>query len=79
MRIMENKIEIPKEKRDELISILKNYFLKEKGEELGDLGAGLMIDFISEKMGPIYYNQGVADAYKYLDDRLSDVLELQKY
>ena len=70
---------LPKEKREELTDYIKEYFYKERQEDLGDLGAGLILDFIIEKMGPTFYNQGVADAYKFIDDKLGDILELQKY
>lgn len=74
----ENDLKLSKEKRDHLISLIKDYFLQEKNEELGDLGASMMLDFIIDKLAPEFYNQGVNDAYKYLSDRLEDVLSIQK-
>ncbi len=76
---MNNNLELKKEKREELIGLIQDYHLKETGEELGHLGAEIMLDFIIEKIAPTFYNQGVTDAYKYLEEKIGDVLELQKY
>jgi uncharacterized protein (DUF2164 family) len=71
-------IGLTKEKRDEMILAIKNYFLKERGEETGDLRAGLMLDFIREELAPEFYNQGVTDAYTYMQDMIEDLLSIRK-
>lgn len=73
-----NKINIPKEKRSDMISEIQRYFENEREEELGDLAAGLLVDFIIEKLGPEFYNQGVFDSYVYMNDRVEDLLGIQK-
>lgn len=73
-----NKIQLTKEKRDDLISELKEYFYNEREEELGDLAASLMLDFIIQKLAPEFYNQGVYDSYIYFTDRVEDLLGIQK-
>lgn len=73
-----NKIKLSKEKKAEMVDELKEYFYKEREEELGDLAASLMIDFIAEKFGPEFYNQGVFDSYGYMMDRVEDLLGIQK-
>ena len=54
----ENAINVTKEQRDEMIAAIKHYFLKEREEEIGDLRAGLMLDFILEELAPEFYNPG---------------------
>lgn len=78
MKNDQEKIKLSKEKREEMIGQIKTFFLKEKEEEIGDLAAGLLLDFIIDKLADEFYNQGIYDSYKYLDDRLPDILELQK-
>ncbi|MPM61100.1 hypothetical protein SDC9_107954 [bioreactor metagenome] len=73
-----NKINITKEKRGDMISEIQRYFENEREEELGDLAAGLLVDFIIEKLGPEFYNQGVFDSYVYMNDRVEDLLGIQK-
>ena len=56
-----------------MVSSIKKYFKKERGEEIGDLASGLMLDFIIERLAPEFYNQGVQDSSKYMSDRLEDM------
>jgi uncharacterized protein (DUF2164 family) len=74
----ENTIKITREKRDEMITALKNYFLNERNEEIGDLRAGLMLDFIREELAPEFYNQGVSDSYTFMQDTIEDLLSIRK-
>ena len=73
------KFELSKQKRDEMTALIKGFFLKERGEELGDLSSGFILDFFIEKLAPEFYNQGVFDAHKYMLDRVEDLLAIQKY
>ena len=72
-----DKIKLTKDKRDEMISDIKEYFLNEREEEIGDLASGMILDFIIERLAPEFYNQGVYDSYKYMEDRLEDLLSIQ--
>lgn len=76
--IRKNTIVLDKEKRQEMISSIKNYFEKERDEELGDLAAGMILDFITEELASEFYNQGVHDAYKFMNIRCEDLLTLLK-
>ena len=71
-------IKISKERRDEMISEIKTYFSRERGEDLGDLAADLVLDFVTEKLAPGFYNQGVADASRYMEEMIADLSSLQK-
>nr|WP_320160499.1 DUF2164 domain-containing protein [uncultured Methanoregula sp.] len=74
----ENPVRVTKERRDEMISEIKNYFLKERDEEIGDLAAGLIFDFIQERLAPEFYNLGVGDSHKYMGDAVEDLLSIRK-
>lgn len=76
---MKNKIKLSKEKREEMMKSIKNYFYEEKDEEIGDLAANLFLDFIIEELASEFYNQGIYDAYSFMNDKLDDLLGLQKY
>lgn len=75
---VKNNITISKEKKKEMVSAIKNYFLKERDEEIGDLAAGLILDFVIEELAPEFYNQGIDDSYKFLENSLEDLLTIQK-
>jgi uncharacterized protein (DUF2164 family) len=74
----ENTLTVTKERRDEMVSLIKNYFLKERDEEIGDLASGLILDFILEKLAPEFYNLGVYDSHQYIKDAAEDLLLIQK-
>jgi uncharacterized protein (DUF2164 family) len=74
----ENAIKVTKDQRDEMIAAIKNYFSKEREEEIGDFQAGLILDFILEELAPEFYNQGVFDSYTYLHDMTEDLLSIRK-
>jgi uncharacterized protein (DUF2164 family) len=42
----------------------KHYFAKEWDEELDDLAAERVLDFITEKLAPEFYNLGVDNVYR---------------
>ena len=71
-------ITVTKQRRNGMVEEVKKYFLKERDEEIGDLAAGLVFDFILEKMGPEFYNQGVDDSYNYMKDAADDLLSIRK-
>lgn len=70
------RIVLSKEKKDEMLISIKNFFLNERDEDLGDLAAALILKFITEELAPEFYNQGVYDAYKYINQRTEDILTL---
>ena len=55
-------MQIPKEDRGDAITHIQGYFRDERGEALGDLAAGMLLDFFAAELGPLLYNQGVNDA-----------------
>jgi uncharacterized protein (DUF2164 family) len=70
------KYELTKEKRNEMIEKIKEYYYNEREEEIGDLAASLLLNFIIDELADDFYNQGVNDCYKYFSDRTEDVLGL---
>ena len=75
---MKNNIKLTKEKREYMISVIKNYFLNERDEELGDLASSMILDFFIDELATEFYNQGVYDSYLYMNDRCEDMLSIQK-
>lgn len=71
-------IEFKKEVRAVLVESLKRYHWNERDEEITNLGAELMLDFIVNEIGPYIYNQAIEDSYKYMNERIEDLLGLQK-
>lgn len=74
-----DKIILTKEKREDMISAIKDYFLNKMDEEVSELDSNRMLKFIIEELAPEFYNQGVYDSYKYMNNRIEDLLSIQKY
>lgn len=66
-------IELSKEKRAQAITSLKKYFESEIGDPIGDLRAGLLLDFFLEDIGPAIYNHAISDAQAGMTSRIADL------
>lgn len=55
-------IELDKTAREALSDTLARYLRDELDVDVGRLQAGLLLDFIGEKLGPYRYNQALRDA-----------------
>ncbi len=75
---MSPEFELSIEKREYMLTLIKDYFREERDEEIGDLAAILMLDFFMSELAPEFYNQGVFDAYLYVTRTADGILELQK-
>jgi uncharacterized protein (DUF2164 family) len=72
------KITLTKTQKEEMVAAIKKYFFEERGQDLGDLAAGLILDFIVEKLAPEFYNQGVQDSHGYMSERIEEMLSIQR-
>jgi uncharacterized protein (DUF2164 family) len=66
-------IVLPETARKQAITALRQYFAANMEEEIGDLKAGLLLDFILSELGPSVYNQGLADARAFFEERSNDL------
>jgi len=66
-------IELKKETENQLVASLQRYFTENLEEEIGDLKAGLLLDFCLREIGPCIYNQAIADAQAFMQERIVDL------
>ena len=66
-------ITISDDARKQATAALRSYFVDHLDEEIGDLKAGLLLDFVLTELGPTVYNQGIADARAFFDERAADL------
>ena len=71
-------IELSKEVKQDLVNSVKEFFARERDEDLSDFQAATVLEFILETVGPYIYNQAVADAHALMTDRLEDLYGLEK-
>ena len=56
------KIELPKQARSDAITSIRRYFQENMAEPIGNMAAGLLLNYFVEEIGPAIYNQAIADA-----------------
>ena len=65
-------IKLQKESEQRLIDSIKKFFTEHLDAEIGDLKARLMLEFCIREFGPSIYNQAIADAQEYMNERVAD-------
>ena len=76
--IVKMEIELTREVREVLIESLKKYFWNEREEEINNLGAELLLDYIVNNIGPHIYNKAIEDSYAYMYERIEDLRGFEK-
>jgi uncharacterized protein (DUF2164 family) len=66
-------ITVPDDARKQAVAALRGYFADHLDEEIGELKAGLLLDFILAELGPTIYNQAIADARAFFEERAGDL------
>jgi uncharacterized protein (DUF2164 family) len=66
-------ITIPDEARKRLVASIRRYFEENLDEEIGDLKAALVLDYVLAEVGPTIYNGAIADAKTFFDERAADL------
>ncbi len=66
-------IDIPKDARAQAIASIERYFQMNMEDRIGNIAAGALLGFFLEEIGPLVYNQAVADVQERLMARISEV------
>jgi uncharacterized protein (DUF2164 family) len=66
-------IELSKEARADAVASIQQYFERNLPEPIGELPAGLLLNFFLEEIGPAVYNKAIADAQARLAVRIADL------
>ena len=66
-------LEFSKELRAQAIASIKRYFEENMTEPIGEMPAGLLLNFILEEIGPAIYNRAIADAQARIERMAIDI------
>ena len=66
-------IDLKNQVRADAIASIQRYFEENMPEPIGDMPAGLLLNFFIEEIGPAIYNRGVADAQTRMHQRVTDL------
>ncbi len=72
-------IELDKQARAEAIASIERWFREERDEKIGNIPAGALLGFFLEELGPLVFNQAVAQVQERLQKRVMELdLEIQE-
>ena len=66
-------LELSKPARAAAIASLQRYFEENMPEPIGNLPAGMLLDFFMEEVGPMIYNRAIADAQARMQQSVVDL------
>jgi uncharacterized protein (DUF2164 family) len=66
-------ITLPPDTLKRMHASIRRYAAENLDEEIGDLKAALLLDFVLKEIAPSVYNQAIADAQTYVQGRLADL------
>ena len=70
-----SEIKFSKEEIEIISKKIQLYFSEELDYEIGQFDAQFLLDFISEAIGPYFYNRGLYDAQSILENRMDSIFE----
>jgi uncharacterized protein (DUF2164 family) len=66
-------IKLQKDTEKYLLASIKRFVAENLDEEIGDLKAALVLEFCVQEIGPSIYNQAIADAQSYMQEKAADL------
>jgi len=71
-------VEFDDQTKKRMIEDIQVFFREERGDDMGELAAMLVLDFFVENLASEAYNQGLRDALRYMNERIDDAYSLEK-
>jgi uncharacterized protein (DUF2164 family) len=62
---------MPREQKTQIISLVQQYFRKERDEEISDLAAEFLMDFMIKQISPFIYNQAINDVQSIVSQKMA--------
>ena len=67
------RIQLSDDRRGKLLAAIREYFDEQFEDPISDFRAQGLLDFFLVHLGPPVYNQGVRDASRFMQDKLTDI------
>ncbi|MEF1310927.1 DUF2164 domain-containing protein [Vibrio mytili] len=68
-------IKLERNQKEQLATAVQDYLQDELNIDIGQFDCEFLIDFVTEKLGAVYYNQGVADAKLVMERRMLEMTD----
>lgn len=66
-------IELDQQETAQIVSSLRKYFREELDQDLGEMRAKLLLNYLQQEIAPFAYNQGVKDAEAFFRGKVEDL------
>jgi len=66
-------IELTKQEIADVIPSIQKFFREELDEELSEMRAGFLLNYVMKEIAPFAYNRGVKDAESYFRAKIEDL------
>ena len=67
------RIKLDDERKLKIVRALMHFSSSEFDEDMSEFQATAMVDFMLRQIGPSQYNQAIADARKYMAEKIEDL------
>ncbi|MFW6265059.1 MAG: DUF2164 domain-containing protein [Bacillota bacterium] len=67
------KLNLSKKEKKQLMDEIKYYFEEERGEEIGIIASGSLLDFFLNNLGKYIYNKALDDAKLWYENRMGNL------
>jgi len=57
----------------QLLASIKRYVAENLDQDIGDLKARILLDYVLKEIGPTVYNRAITDAQAYFQGRVADL------
>ncbi|WP_078410184.1 DUF2164 domain-containing protein [Priestia abyssalis] len=68
-------IKFSQEQKNRMIADIQRFFEEERGEEIGELAAESVLEFVKEHLGPHFYNQAIKDTKELIEQKMLSIEE----
>lgn len=68
-------INFSEEEKTILVNKIQAYFSNELDQDIEQFDAQFLLDFFSEQVGPYFYNQGLFDAKRLIEEKVESITE----
>jgi len=66
-------IELERDQRQQAVASIERYFAENMDERIGNIAASALLNFFLEEIGPLVYNQAVAEVQERLAQRVAEI------
>lgn len=70
-----SKITFSRDQTAHMVDKLQKYLQRELDMEIGDFDAEFLLDFFAKELGAHFYNQGMADALRVVEEKTESLVD----